>query len=145
MFAGITDQGLVKGLPLFKCQRDHFRAALDDLLKNRFEVEVPSNRYSVSFVPVRETNQTRDLREPACPEFEHKLRMTGNCICDKYVESMLDDNRLRPLFVIEIEVFSDPLLETMKQKQYQVLEAIRDGLIVSVQNGSLSRFVWNLC
>eukprot|EP00118_Oscarella_pearsei_P013568 m.109639 g.109639 ORF g.109639 m.109639 type:complete len:172 (+) comp37360_c0_seq5:65-580(+) len=52
VYLGITDDGVVRGHSMTVYQKDHTRAAVKDLLEDRYSPRVDPSQYKIEFVPV---------------------------------------------------------------------------------------------
>ena len=128
IYCGVTDEGIILGLGMLQCQREHVVLALDDLLQNRFTPSVPKCRYDVEFVPVRE-NEDCDVYDIPCPTFEHVLRVSQYCKCDKYAEAQNDNSRAIPCYVIHINIHPPSEVKAMSELQARTIQQIRNGTL----------------
>jgi len=104
LYGGIMDNGSVKGFPLSKYQKLHVSLALHDMM-SLFTPVVPTEAWSIHFVPVIETGATtyqKDLREVKDElwEKDHRLRDYTECWCD----AMSRKAGGNPWYVVEVRI-----------------------------------------
>lgn len=115
VYVGVVDNGKVHGLKFSKLQKEHFLASLDDLM-GRYTPVVPPHRYKVLFVPVVETNSSKEDILQLCSfdsssnrtdqkgSRKHVFRTATYCWCDKEAVAQYNCGIVAPDYVIEVIV-----------------------------------------
>ena len=95
MYIGITDNGIVLGVPLTPYQKDHFLLNVQDTL-SRFTPPVTEDMYLVRYIPIIERKDlAKESDSPIVPIYDslqrdtpHRLRSSVYCWCDNDAKAL---------------------------------------------------------
>ncbi|KAK7507560.1 hypothetical protein BaRGS_00001495 [Batillaria attramentaria] len=115
VYIGVVDSGRVHGLKMTRLQKEHFVGALNDVMA-RYSPPVAPHRYKVRFVPVVDSDSSREDILQLCSfdssqcasasesSRKHVFQTPTYCWCDKEAVAQYNCGIVAPDYVVEVVV-----------------------------------------
>ena len=138
LLLGVLDNGTVEGFMMNQFQRDHFVLSVQNTLENKFRPAVPPHFYSITFVPVVESEE--DAKSVG-RHFEwnnsilqdenlvHVIGANKYCWCDANAIAAFNIGIMNPFFVIQLKIYPWDGGRDPRHRHYPNILNVSDALM----------------